>query len=129
MASVGDSLIVIDYKSGTVTPRTSDMEDGRNFQMMLYLLAAQQIMQRENPDLNVVAGMFWSIRTLKSGGEIMANADEIETARQKLHTYIQAGREGRFEVEPRKLEDGKCFKYCEFGKFCRVHQTRQFDSD
>jgi ATP-dependent helicase/DNAse subunit B len=125
----GNSLIVIDYKSGTMTPRTPDMEDGRNFQMMLYLLAAQQIIKRENPDLNVGAGMFWSIRTLKSGGEIRADASEIETARQILHSYIRAGREGRFEVEPRKIEDGKCFKYCEFGKFCRVHQTRRVDSD
>lgn len=126
---IGDALVVIDYKSGSATPRTSDMEDGRNFQMMLYLLAAQQMMERESPDLNVVAGMFWSIRTLKSGGEIKVDASEIETARQILHAYIQAGREGRFTVEPRKLEDGKCFKYCEFGKFCRVHQTHQFDND
>jgi ATP-dependent helicase/DNAse subunit B len=126
---VGDSLIVIDYKSGTVTPKTTDMEAGRNFQMMLYLLSAQQIIKRENPDLNVEAGMFWSIRSLKSGGEIRADAGQIEAARQILHGYIQDGREGRFEVEPRKLEDGKCFKYCEFGKFCRVHQTRRFDSD
>jgi ATP-dependent helicase/DNAse subunit B len=39
----GSRVIVVDYKSGSTRIEVSEMEAGHNFQMMLYLLAAQQI--------------------------------------------------------------------------------------
>ncbi|MBI5930497.1 MAG: PD-(D/E)XK nuclease family protein [Chloroflexi bacterium] len=119
---VGDMLIIMDYKSGSKTPKNEDIEDGRNFQMLLYLLAARQIIAQEYPELEVKAGMFWSIRTRKADGQIWADAPLLEEARQRLHEYIVAGRQGRFEVQPTKYDHGKCFTYCEFHQFCRVHR-------
>jgi ATP-dependent helicase/nuclease subunit B len=122
---VNDQLIVIDYKSGTSTPSTSDMEAGRNFQMMLYILAAQQIVEREtaNDDLQVAAGMFWSIRSRKAGGDIAASAAEIESAHETLHHYVQGARAAEFPVQPSKLQNGKCMPYCEFYELCRIQRT------
>ncbi len=117
---VGDSLIVIDYKSGTQTPTNADIEVGRNFQMMLYLLAAKQLY----PRLTVEAGMFWSIRTRQGRGEIQADDPILEEAREKLHTYIVDARQGYFPVAPNQ---GKCFKYCEFSNMCRIKNTRVYD--
>ncbi|MCB9436731.1 MAG: exodeoxyribonuclease V subunit gamma [Anaerolineales bacterium] len=116
----GDSLIVVDYKSGSHTPNNEDMALGRNFQMMLYLLAAQQIASEGQ----VQAGMFWSIQSREGKGEISAADPLVEQARQTLHDYIVASREGYFPIEPTKREGQKCFKYCEFHQFCRIQHTR-----
>ncbi len=121
---VGDQLIVIDYKSGTHTPTNRDIEDGRNFQMVLYLQAAQQLVKRHASDLQVAAGFFWSIRSREGRGEIRADDDRLNEARRQLHHYIRLGRNGHFQVEPRKIEGGKCFTYCEFHKFCRIQHLR-----
>lgn len=123
---VGDTLIVMDYKSGTKTPSNDDVERGRNFQMMLYLIAAQQLI--EEPGVQVGAGMFWSLRTRKIEGEIRADDATLEAARERLHEYILAGREGYFPLEPRKLEDAKCFKYCEFNQLCRMRNTHAYEN-
>lgn len=120
---VGNKLIVVDYKSGTTMPKTEDMADGRNFQMMLYILAAQQIIEREHDGLEVGAGMFWSIRNRQSGGEIAVDASEIETARHTLHQHIISARAGEFPVQPSKLNKGKCMPYCEFYQLCRIQRT------
>lgn len=121
---VGKALIVVDYKSGSHTPTNEDMALGRNFQMMLYLLAAQQL----TDDGEVRAGMFWSIHSREAKGVISANDRLVEQARQTLHDYIVASREGYFPIEPTKREGQKCFKYCEFHQFCRIQQTR-YDTD
>lgn len=119
---VGDSLIVIDYKSGTQTPTNQDIEAGRNFQMMLYLMAAKQLY----PQLTVEAGMFWSIRTRQGKGEIQADDSRLEEAREKLHRYILDARDGIFPVKPNQ---GQCFKYCEFANMCRIKSTRVYDDN
>ncbi len=119
---VGDKLIIIDYKSGSKTPKNEDIEEGRNFQMLLYLLAARQIIAQEHPGLEVKAGMFWSIRTRKADGQILVDAPILEEAQRRLHEYIGAGRQGRFQVQPTKYDHGKCFTYCEFHQLCRVHR-------
>lgn len=126
---VGNQLIIIDYKSGSQTPKTQDMEEGRNFQMMLYLAAAQQIVAAENPALQVAAGMFWSVRTRKASGQIRAAEESIRQALDRLHMNILAGRQGNFRNVPTKLEDGKCFRYCEYSRFCRLKSTQYNDTE
>ncbi|MBL1135249.1 MAG: hypothetical protein HND46_08015 [Chloroflexi bacterium] len=122
MDRIGDKLIIIDYKSGSKTPKNEDIEEGRNFQMLLYLLAARQIIAQEHPELEVRAGMFWSIRTRKADGQILADDSLLQEAQRRLHEYIVAGRQGRFQVQPTKYDHGKCFAYCEYHQFCRVHR-------
>lgn len=124
MDIVGDHLFVIDYKSGTSTPTNDDMENGRNFQMMLYLLAAQQIATEAN--LKVGGGFFWSIRSRRAQGQILGDDMLIVEAQKIAYEYIDQIQAGDFRVEEKKLEDGKCFKYCEFYQLCRRASTRVF---
>ncbi len=46
------------------------MAEGRDFQMLLYLLAAREIVAQIDPALTVVGGLFWHIRSRTISGEI-----------------------------------------------------------
>lgn len=115
-------VIVLDYKSGR-TPTNKDMEEGRNFQMMLYLMGAAQLLKRWELPYDVRGGLFWSISQNKGDGSIFADADEIEAARHRLHEHVLAAQRGNFANRPTKMEGGKCSHYCEFSQFCRVNRA------
>ncbi len=126
MDRVGDRVIVIDYKTGSTKIPVREMEQGRNFQMMLYLLAGQSVLDRDpNPDApdTVAGGLFWHLRDNKVSGQILIDSDEgqtaIQQALQNLSRNIQAGRQGNFAVEPNRRGSGPCTHYCEFHQFCR----------
>jgi ATP-dependent helicase/nuclease subunit B len=117
----GEMALVVDYKSGSTTIPTSEMEIGRNFQMMLYLLALPHLLADDATAPQMVAGgMFWHIRNGESSGEIAPDDEAIEAARAHLAAYLQAGREGNFAAHATKLEQGKCARYCEFSQMCRM---------
>ena len=125
-----DEALVIDYKTGSRNYSVRLLETGQNFQMMVYLEAAQQLLQRQA--LKVKAGAFWSVRTQKTSGEMVTGDEKTEAAieqgRRHLARNIHAGRRGDFSVEPTKLDDGKCSSYCEFHQLCRVaivHRAKQ----
>lgn len=126
MDRIGDNLIVIDYKSGSHTPSNKDMETGHNFQMMLYLLAAQQIIQREEPQLRVGAGMFWSIRSRKASGIIAPDDTALSKAQEHLSNYLYGAQAGDFRVQPTQLDHSKCSSHCDFYQLCRVQRTRVY---
>jgi ATP-dependent helicase/DNAse subunit B len=122
----GVKVILIDYKTGSTTIKTEEMERGRNFQMMLYLLAAQRILSSD-PDADapqaVAGGLFWHLRNQKTSGDITLDdrgLASIIQAQQHLSRHIQRGRAGDFAVQPNKLDHGKCSHYCEFNQLCRV---------
>ncbi len=128
----GDRVIVVDYKTGSTPINTEEMQRGRNFQMMLYLLAGNQILKQDtNSDAPsaVTGGFFWHLRTRKSTGMISLDNEEdqdaVQQARQHLVRHIQAGRQGVFMPEPNKLDHGACAHYCEFNEFCRVSVMRR----
>jgi len=114
--SNGD-VVIVDYKSGSSTPSNKDMEEGRNYQMLLYLLAARQLLGDE---LALRGGLFWSIQRNVDGGKIASDDALIEHARESLHQQVISARGGRFPNQPAKLTNGKCAHYCEFSQFCRV---------
>ena len=126
MDRLGDGVIVVDYKTGTTGISKRDMEEGRNFQMMLYLLAAEAILRREDPGLRVLGGAFWHIRNgeVKGAVEFDADHDEIEAARGHLARYIDRARQGDFAVQPNRPENGRCIRYCEFDQLCRIGITK-----
>ena len=126
---VGNKLIVVDYKSGTQMPSAKDIESGRNFQMMLYLAAAEHVVAPQYNDLHVAAGLFWSIRSRKAAGQVAPDQAEIENARQYLDSYILAARAGKFDVDPPKTENGRCFRHCEFYQLCRVQRTKAYHKE
>lgn len=126
---VQDGLVIMDYKSGTTAIKVEEMREGRNFQMMVYLHAAEQILAAEYGDQRppLLGGLFWHIRNRKTTGDMRLDdqdGDEaLEQARAHLGQAIAAGRQGDFTVQPRKLHQGRCIHYCEFSQLCRVAGT------
>ncbi|NDJ76329.1 MAG: hypothetical protein GYB65_08720 [Chloroflexi bacterium] len=116
----GDSVIVVDYKSGTTPHPVDDMASGRDYQMILYLLAARALLDRAGRSETVLGGLFCHIANRQVSGEVLANDAAVDAAREHLHAQVQAARAGRFVVSPNKLERGRCVSYCEFGALCRL---------
>lgn len=125
---VGSGVVVIDYKTGTTKIPVEEMRGGRNFQMMLYLHAAQQILaaHSRHDGLDVLGGLFWHIRSREPSGAVRLDEDgllALDEAQVHLGRNIAAGRRGDFTVHPRKLDQGKCARYCEFSQLCRTAST------
>lgn len=133
MDRAGDGVIVIDYKTGSTEIPVKEMRAGRNFQMLVYLLAAQQLLAAQNDPgapRRVLGGLFWHIRSRGSSGEMrLDDADSgaaLDEAQAHLERYIGAARRGDFSVAPRKLENGRCARYCDFAHMCRVGSTSRY---
>jgi ATP-dependent helicase/DNAse subunit B len=127
MDRIGDSVVIIDYKSGSSTIPTSEMQAGRNFQMLVYLLAAQELLQRNgDTSLRVAGGLFWHLPNRTASGTIRVDndkdADAIDAAMEHLARYVADGRAGDFTVHPSKLDGDLCVRYCELRALCR-HRT------
>lgn len=129
---VGDTVILVDYKTGSTPIPRSEMERGRNFQMMLYLLVAQELLD-QNPDpdkpTTVIGGAFYHLSTRALSGSMrLADEDDaaaLEAAQEHLGRYIRLGRRGNFAVHPNKA-DGSCPHYCDFSRMCRVGMVNRF---
>ena len=120
-------LIVVDYKSGSTTIERREMEIGRDFQMMIYLLALKSMLEAEQSSAQVAGGLFWHLSNLRASG-VHSSTDEddiaaVEMARAEIAQNLKMGRAGQFPVHATKMESGKCSRYCEFSRFCRMHVT------
>ncbi len=132
MDRVGDQVIVVDYKTGSTTIPVSDMRTGVNFQMMLYLLASQVILD-QLPDADkptgVLGGAFWHISNQKtSGGLHLEDEDDaaaLDEARARLTEHLQAGRAGDFAAHPRQRKGAACTHYCDYTHLCRIGVMRK----
>ncbi len=125
---VDGKLALVDYKTGGTSIPHSEMENGRDFQMLLYLLALDDMARREGAE--VAGGMFWHLRNLKTSGRIHADEEEhqalLDNARQHIASNLRQGRKGAFPVQATALENGKCLRYCEFAHLCRRSNTSRF---
>jgi ATP-dependent helicase/DNAse subunit B len=125
---IGDQAIVVDYKSGSTTIPISEMTEGRNFQMMLYLLAGEAILERErqtdaNVPTHMAGGTFWHLNRSLSGQIHMDDLDDTDAlaeAQAQLGEQLRQGRSGNFASVPNRKGNGACSHYCEFTQFCRV---------
>lgn len=132
---IGDKLYVIDYKTGSKGISTTEMEAGRNFQMMLYLLALDAILkQRGIEDLQVGGGVFWHIRNQKPSGSLDIDATvidqpEIASAQHHLVRHLYNARQADFRVKPSKPEKGRCTSYCDYYQLCRLSVINQHKYD
>jgi ATP-dependent helicase/DNAse subunit B len=120
MDRAGDRVAVIDYKTGATKHPVEDMRAGRDFQMVLYLLAAQEQVRQESPGLQVAGGLFWHIANRTVSGEVLASDETLAEALAHLHEFILAARVGWFVVQPRQWVQGQCAGYCEFRTLCRM---------
>ncbi|MCY4021485.1 MAG: exodeoxyribonuclease V subunit gamma [Chloroflexi bacterium] len=127
---VDDQLILLDYKTGATRIGRSEMEAGRDLQMMLYVLALQAERANMTHPSHVKASMFWHLRSLDISGAIDLDSEEdkmaIAAARAQVAQNVQAGRKGSFPVRPTKLDGGKCARYCEYARLCRVSVTSPY---
>ncbi len=131
----GDQLVVIDYKTGNTPIPLKELQAGRNFQIMLYILAARHLLDawrgENHPDVprQVLGGFFWHIRNRTISGVLHANDPDhnalIQTAEHTLKQYVQQARAGVFPVKPsHPTPDGRCAAYCGFYRLCRVSLTQ-----
>jgi len=129
----GNQLVVLDYKTGTTKINTREMSDGRDFQMMTYILALQTILETTDTNLELAGGMFWHLRNLQSSGIFdVHNMDDmlaIDDARQHIARNLRDGRAGKFPVHANHIEDGKCSRYCEYSHLCRMSITNRYKTE
>ena len=132
---------IIDYKSGQEVKLSHDkVRAGRQLQLPLYALAAEQLLLADQQALALATG-YWNIRgkgfQTKRGGclqlreeaeqSLKQSADweelqpEILTRVQELVTGI---RQGDFPVYN---EDVQCTRSCELSTVCRVAQVRSLE--
>jgi ATP-dependent helicase/DNAse subunit B len=128
----GNRIILTDYKSGSTPIKTEEMQRGRNYQMMLYLLAAGAVLEQDdspNRPNQLAGGYFWHISNQKVSGVFDWENDldqaTLEDARQHLARQIDLARAGDFAAEPNKSVNGACSHYCEYTHFCRVRVMRR----
>ncbi|MCC6801548.1 MAG: PD-(D/E)XK nuclease family protein [Anaerolineae bacterium] len=122
----GDRAIVVDYKTGSAPIPKSETEQGRNFQMMIYLLAAAQLIDGEtSPDAprDVAGGVFLRIGGDSLGDLMATDAEIIEAGRVHVSRYLALARSGDFAAHASRIDEGKCARYCDFHQFCRVGST------
>lgn len=124
---VGDAAIIIDYKTGSTQISPTELARGRNFQMMLYLLAAQNLLDRaDDAPVQVEGGLFWHVRTGEAKGKLRFDDEgsaAMQTAREKLAVYLTQMRAGDFAAEPTKRDNGRCVSFCEYHHLCRISIT------
>ena len=127
---IDDKLLFIDYKTGSRAINTSEMIEGRDFQMMTYTLALMTILETTDTDLELAGGMFWHLRNLSTSGVIDVHKEDdmqaINEAKQHIANNLKTGREGQFKVHANHIEEGKCVRYCEFSHLCRMSVTNPY---
>jgi ATP-dependent helicase/DNAse subunit B len=132
----GDRLIVMDYKTGSTPIQSQEISDGRNFQMMLYLRAAEAMIMvaHETGELpsQVAGGIFIHLSSITGSGDLRFDADGLEVIKAgeaHLARYIERGRTGDFAVHSNKVENGRCAHYCDYHQFCRTAIINRRKSD
>jgi ATP-dependent helicase/DNAse subunit B len=131
MDRVGDSVVVIDYKTGSTAIPTDEMREGRNFQMLLYVLAGDRILAAD-PDPNapkqVAGGLFWHLSSQSASGKLDLQTEEgqfaVEEGLTHLSEHIRQGRAGIFPAEPGRRIDGACSHICDYSQLCRIRVRR-----
>lgn len=122
--------IILDYKSGSTAIKVEEMSEGRNFQMMVYLVAAQHLLSQDG--IEVVGGGFWHLTDYAVKGVVRldeaSGLEAIDSAREHIEWYLALGRRGDFAVHANQPDGGKCVRYCEFHHFCRMSSTHPHKS-
>ncbi len=129
---VDEQLVVVDYKSGATKINRAEMEDGRDFQMMIYTEALSQALAAEGSPDQVAGGLFWHVRDLKASGVFAADDEDdiaaVESAKAHIARNLRQGRAGQFPAHASKLENDKCARYCEFSRLCRRQVSGRYKS-
>lgn len=121
---IDNTCVVIDYKSGNrIIPR-SELDQGLELQLPLYLLAKQSEHDLDDQTSRTVA-LYWHTRTRKQSSIIDSGKDHklLENARKNIHKILLRARSSDFSVRPTKPEGGRCVRYCPYFELCRLART------
>ncbi|MEX2170495.1 MAG: PD-(D/E)XK nuclease family protein [Pirellulales bacterium] len=135
-------LTIVDYKSGsTVKYVTADVEAGKQLQLVLYAMAAEQHLFRGDEAKTIHAG-YWALAEEKLEtrqtkrwvdfhqlveGECVLNEDWSKTwqaTSERITDIIHGIRHGEF---PMHNTDPKCTSFCDFKTVCRVAVARNME--
>jgi len=122
-----DGLIVVDYKSGGL-PSLKDMQQGRNFQLLLYKLAL------ESQGRQVAGGLYWSLndpqkREGRFGDDLLVDGrgkpldDPLPANEAWAAAHIQRAAAADFRVQASRVQEGRCDPYCPYHQLCRIANT------
>lgn len=130
---VDGKLVIVDYKTGSSSISTTQIADGRNFQMMIYLLALQEKL-KQSQHFEIAGGFFWHIRNQSVSGKMsfndaIADDETIQAGQAHVATYLQKIRNGNFAVQPTHPTNNRCTSYCEFYQLCRLSNTYQYKKE
>ena len=125
-----DKLMLVDYKTGSARINRGEMECGRDFQMMIYQSVLRRLLEDGKLAGEAAGGLFWHLRDLGTSGRFSTDSEDdeaaLEAARGHIARNLKMGRGGQFPVHATALEKGKCARYCEFSRLCRLHVTGRF---
>ncbi|MDE2779520.1 MAG: PD-(D/E)XK nuclease family protein [Chloroflexota bacterium] len=127
----GESVLVSDYKTGSINPYKSLDEDpidrGKRLQLGIYSLAAQRLF----PNASGVRAAYWFIsdrggfKLLPSEYFDIEDSDTAQRFRSGVSTVVEGIRSGVFPANPGSDEENNNCKYCEFDSLCT---SRRFDA-
>ncbi len=140
LGRVGNVVVlnVIDYKSGKeVKFKTEDFLSGRQLQLPLYALAAEELLLADQQAEALAAG-YWSLqgKGFEAGafqlqtaeGSVLKPQPTAETYREQLvetlGRLVGNVQQGKFPVY--NPED-KCTSWCEYRTICRIGQIRSLE--
>lgn len=123
-------LIVFDYKTGSTAIHPDELTEGRNFQIMLYTATMESLVRVGQLDgvTGVAGGAFLHLHATKpndrvSGPLVYADSqDVIAAARETIGAYVYSAQNGHFFVAPTKPDGGRCARYCDFSRLCRLYR-------
>jgi ATP-dependent helicase/DNAse subunit B len=116
------SFSVMDYKTGREAPSRGDIEEGVEFQVPLYLLAAQRLFF---PHLRPREGYYLKLEPVRRSGRVAAEGAPsaakslswetlLPKVEESLKAYSSSIRAGEFPVSPRS-----CSPACPYRPICR----------
>ena len=130
--NVDGKLVVVDYKTGSRPIPRSEIEIGRDFQMVIYILALMSRFEEFGADEAVAGGLFWHLRNLKTSGALSTDDEDdkdlLEEAKRHIARNLKMARAGQFIVKADVREKGKCSRYCEYSHLCRLRVTGRYKS-
>jgi len=122
----GDSLRIVDYKSGKIRGEEDGFGGGTSLQLPFYLLAARQIWARVN--LEKSRAEYYSVNREQNFKRVFFRGEGWEEKEKTLKKII--GTIGRAIVSgvffPVREDERRC-RYCDFGRLCEQGTDALFE--
>lgn len=130
---IDGKLVIVDYKTGSSGISSKKIEEGVNFQMMIYLLALEEKL-KHGQHFDIAGGFFWHIRSQGISGkmsfdDLITDDEIIQAGQTHIADYLEKMQSGDFTVQPTQATNNRCTSYCEFYQLCRLSNTYQYKKD